>query len=55
MVGMLEAQLSDQFRLGYAYDWTTTELTHFNTGSHEVMLRYELGFRRDKMLSPRYF
>jgi type IX secretion system PorP/SprF family membrane protein len=55
VLGMAEIQINDQFRLGYSYDYTLTELTRYNSGSHELMLRYELGFRRDKILSPRYF
>jgi hypothetical protein len=55
VLGMAEIQINDQFRIGYAYDYTLTELTRYNSGSHEFMLRYELGFRRDKIISPRYF
>jgi len=55
IVGMLELQLSDQFRLGYAYDRTLNGLMKFAPSSHEIMLRYELGFNRNKILTPRYF
>jgi hypothetical protein len=55
VLGMVEFQVNNQFRLGYAYDYTITELTRYNSGSHELMLRYELGFRRDRIISPRYF
>ena len=53
MVGMLEFQLNKQLRFGYAYDWTMSELN--NKGSHELMLRYEFGFEKKRMVSPRYF
>lgn len=53
MVGMLEFQLNKQLRFGYAYDWTLSELN--NKGSHELMLRYEFGFEKKRMVSPRYF
>ncbi|MEZ0483458.1 PorP/SprF family type IX secretion system membrane protein [Fibrella aquatica] len=55
VVGMLELQLSDQFRFGYAYDRTLNNLGKFSPNSHEVMIRYELGFNRNKILTPRYF
>jgi type IX secretion system PorP/SprF family membrane protein len=55
MLGMVEFQVNNQFRLGYAYDYTLTKLARYNSGSHELMLRYELGFRRDRIISPRYF
>lgn len=55
IAGMIEIQASPQFRLGYSYDYSTTTLRNFNSGSHEIMLRYEFGFERGKILSPRYF
>ena len=52
---LIEMLLSPQLRLGYAYDYTTTELQEFNTGSHELMLNYRFAFDKSKVLSPRYF
>lgn len=52
---ILEMLLTPQLRLGYAYDYTTTELQEFNTGSHELMLNYRFSFNKSKILSPRYF
>lgn len=53
--GLLELQLSPQIRLGYAYDHSITPLRNYNSGGHEIMLRYEFGFEGIKILSPRYF
>lgn len=53
--GSLEIQISQQIRVGYAYDMSTTNLSRYNNGSHEIMLRYEFGFDKDKTISPRYF
>lgn len=53
--GSLEIQISQQIRVGYAYDMSTTNLSSYNRGSHEIMLRYEFGFDKDKTISPRYF
>jgi type IX secretion system PorP/SprF family membrane protein len=53
--GLFEFQVSPQFRFGYAYDMTLTNLGRYNSGSHELMIRYEFGFDRSKILSPRYF
>lgn len=48
-------QINDQFMLGYSYDYDTTELGDFNSGSHEFFIRYEL-FRRSRgRISPRFF
>lgn len=52
---MVEIQATPQIRIGYAYDRSTTVLKEFNSGSHEIMLRYEFGFSKGKILSPRYF
>jgi len=54
LVGLLEFQINQQFRLGYSYDYPLTDLRQFTSGSHEIMLRYEFGYSV-KALSPRYF
>ncbi len=49
-------QLSDQLRLGYAFDYTLTELQKFTPGnSHEIMVSYDFIYKAEKLLSPRYF
>ena len=55
IAAMMEIQATPQFRLGYSYDRSTTKLVQFNSGSHEIMLRYEFGFERGRTISPRYF
>ena len=47
-------QLNRNWLLGYAYDIDTTTLSTFNSGSHEVFLRYEV-FRSNKVKAPRFF
>ncbi|MBK7753451.1 MAG: type IX secretion system membrane protein PorP/SprF [Flavobacteriales bacterium] len=54
-VGMLEYQITPMFRVGYAYDMTTSMLRRFNGGSHEVMLGIDLGKDPVRIKSPRYF
>ncbi|MGM0635193.1 MAG: PorP/SprF family type IX secretion system membrane protein [Bacteroidota bacterium] len=48
-------QISDRFFAGYAYDIETTELRKYNSGSHEIFLRFELFDREGKVVSPRFF
>lgn len=48
-------QISDGLFIGYSYDMETTELKNYNSGSHEVFLRFELFNRVSKMVSPRFF
>ncbi|MES2778321.1 MAG: type IX secretion system membrane protein PorP/SprF [Bacteroidota bacterium] len=54
-VGMIELQAAPNFRIGYAYDYGFGQLRYFHSGSHELILRYEFGYTKDKILTPRYF
>lgn len=51
---LLGFQVSESFHIGYAYDLTTSNYSNYNSGSHEIMLQYEI-FRRPRVLSPRFF
>lgn len=51
--GMVGFQVNSDFRLGYAYDYTTSNLGEFNSGSHEIILLFE--FNRKNLKSPRFF
>lgn len=54
--GMLaQYQVNDQFRVGYAFDLTTTRIGAYNAGTHEIMLNYDLRFLKGRTVSPRYF
>lgn len=53
--GLLELQLTNQLRLGYAYDATLSDLSQADSGSHEIMLNYQLRFSKKKVVNPRYF
>jgi len=52
---MVGFQVSDGLYIGYGYDHETTNLNHYNSGSHEIFLRYELFNNVDKMTTPRFF
>ena len=52
---LLDIQLSAQFKLGYAYDYTLSELSQATTGSHEILLNYRFVFSKSKIVTPRYF
>jgi type IX secretion system PorP/SprF family membrane protein len=52
---MLQVQVSDQLKVGYAYDLTTTTLGGYNSGTHEVLLGFDFSFGRGRVRSPRYF
>lgn len=42
VVGLFELQLDDHFHVGYAYDYTTSDLNRVSNGSHEIMVNYRL-------------
>jgi type IX secretion system PorP/SprF family membrane protein len=46
--------LNRNWLLGYGYDFDTNNLSTYNSGSHEVFLRYEI-FRSNRVRSPRFF
>ena len=51
--GMVGFQVNNDFRIGYAYDYTTSNFGDYNSGSHEVILLFE--FNRRNIKSPRFF
>ena len=55
LVSMLEVQATRQIRFGYSYDAGFGKITTIGSGAHEIMLRYEFGYVKNKMTSPRYF
>jgi type IX secretion system PorP/SprF family membrane protein len=48
-------QVSDSWFIGYGYDLETTQLANYNSGSHEIFLRYELFNKYSRIISPRFF
>jgi type IX secretion system PorP/SprF family membrane protein len=52
---MVGFQISDGLYLGYGYDRETTNLNNYNSGSHEIFLRYEFFKNNGKMTTPRFF
>lgn len=48
-------QISNGLFVGYSYDADTTKLGNYNSGSHEVFLRFDLISRYKRMVSPRFF
>ena len=44
-----------KLRIGYAYDFTTTDLRNYHNGVHEIMISYEFVHFKRQVISPRYF
>lgn len=53
--GLVGFQLTDKLFLGYSYDADTTQLANFNSGSHEIFLRFEIFNSWEKIYCPRFF
>ena len=52
---LLGFQITKGFFAGYAYDMETTKLQDYNSGSHEIFLRFDLFKKTTKTLNPRFF
>lgn len=48
-------QITDGLYIGYGYDHETTNLNNYNSGSHEIFLRYEFLSNKGKITTPRFF
>lgn len=55
MSAMAGFQLTDGLFIGYGYDLETTKLANYNSGSHEIFIRFELFKRQNKIITPRFF
>jgi type IX secretion system PorP/SprF family membrane protein len=51
---LMNIEVARGFRIGYAYDYTLSNLGDFNSGSHEVILLITISNSRNG-LSPRFF
>ena len=49
MSAMVGFQVTDGMYIGYGYDLETTNLENYNSGSHEVFLRYEIFKNNEKI------
>ncbi len=55
VTGLVGFQVSEAWQIGYAYDTDTSRLSNYNSGSHEIFLRFELFNSYNKIVSPRFF
>lgn len=52
---MAGIQITDGLLVGYSYDFDTTSLENYNSGSHEIFLRFELFNIQRRIITPRFF
>lgn len=55
IIGIVEFNITPHLRVGYAYDFTLSDIGDYSSGGHEVMLGYSFGKEVIKMKSARYF
>lgn len=53
--GLVGFQVTPNIRVGYAYDSVTSEIKTVADASHEVILIFDLFFKKRTLRSPRYF
>lgn len=52
--GIADFQVSKQLRIGYAYEYPFSDLRPYTSGTHEILLMFEI-FKSKRIKSPRYF
>lgn len=58
MSAMVNFRVTPDLRIGYAYDYTTSNLSSYNSGSHEIFVLFDVdlfNFKTGYDRSPRFF
>ncbi|MDP1728381.1 MAG: type IX secretion system membrane protein PorP/SprF [Bacteroidota bacterium] len=55
LVLITEYNISNTLRIGYSYDWYLSRSGNYNSGTHEIMLGWDINLNRTKMTSPIFF
>lgn len=53
--GLVGFQITDGIMIGYSYDADTMKLANYNSGSHEIFLRFTLTKNTKRLNAPRFF
>jgi len=55
IIGLAEVTVSDQFRIGYSFDYSLNKLQNETGGTHEISLGFILNRQSQRVRTPRYF
>ena len=56
LVGVVEAFVLRNLRVGYSYDYSLSDLSNYTNGTHEISLGFTLNTnKKSALLTPRYF
>lgn len=53
--GIVGFQVTDFVRIGYAYDHITSDINAYTDASHEIILTFDILFKKRVLRSPRFF
>ncbi len=54
IISLVRMNINDQFSIGYSFDHTLSELSKYNSGTHEISLQYDF-FYKVVTTNPRFF
>jgi type IX secretion system PorP/SprF family membrane protein len=55
LIGIIEFEILPSLRVGYSYDYYLNRNGTYNSGTHEIMLGWDISCNKTRMSSPRYF
>lgn len=55
VIGIVEYRFNNSLRVGYSYDWYLNRTGKYNSGTHEIMLGFNINLSKTKMSSPIFF
>lgn len=53
--GLVGFQASDEIFIGFGYDFQTTDIEDYSDGSYEIMIRFDVFKKPERVLTPRFF
>lgn len=51
---MLDMNITDYLRMGYAYDLLINKLSNYSRGTHEIFIGFDFSIKKSQTVSPRY-
>jgi len=55
MSAMVGFQVSEEIFIGFGYDYQTTDIEAYSDGSYEIMIRFDIFNKPERVLTPRFF
>lgn len=55
LIGIAQVKISNVFNIGYSYDYYMNRTGTYNSGTHEIMLGWDISGFKTKMSNPRFF